>query len=358
MVLQFRQEFRQAPGLYLQLLVLSGNLGIFFVAWIATSISLHRLLLFYSDRRHLEAVSPEIDTLGFAGFFAFPIAVQSLGHSKAHAQCPVLLSPGYTLREGLGSQALDEAVVQKRSLRGQLRRAWTSFKMGAISCFSFVGPVGLKNLRKQLKMAGRLSRAERARRFQGIPGVGADRAVSARSRDRAQVRPEWGLAGCSAFVVAPRHRTAGLNLNGRSFLHSYNWQNDTEFGVLELIMTAPMVVASWISLQYYASTVDNRVFGSGNKTLHNVVGRIGVLEGNGGDLRVGLPWQSVHDGKDYQHPPQRLQVVIEAPMDAVNRILEKHESVRNLCDNGWLFLSLMDGEGRIAHRYAGNLTWR
>ena len=28
--------------------------------------------------------------------------------------------------------------------------------------------------------------------------------------------------------------------------------------------------------------------------IHNVVGKIGVLEGNAGDLRTGLPWQSVH----------------------------------------------------------------
>lgn len=36
---------------WVQILVLAGNLGILLVAWIATSISLHRLLLFYSDRR-------------------------------------------------------------------------------------------------------------------------------------------------------------------------------------------------------------------------------------------------------------------------------------------------------------------
>ncbi|MEQ8575449.1 MAG: proton-conducting transporter membrane subunit, partial [Fulvivirga sp.] len=33
-----------------QLLVLSGNLGILLVSWILTSVSLHRLLVFYSDR--------------------------------------------------------------------------------------------------------------------------------------------------------------------------------------------------------------------------------------------------------------------------------------------------------------------
>ena len=79
-------------------------------------------------------------------------------------------------------------------------------------------------------------------------------------------------------------------------------------------MTAPMVVTNWINMQYHASTVDNRRYGSGNKVLHNVVGgRIGVFEGNGGDLRIGLPMQSLHDGHTLRHAPLRLSVFIEAP---------------------------------------------
>ena len=52
-------------------------------------------------------------------------------------------------------------------------------------------------------------------------------------------------------------------------------------------MTAPMVVAHWINLQYFTSTTDNLHFGSGNRLLHNVVGgHIGLLEGNGGELGI------------------------------------------------------------------------
>jgi uncharacterized protein YbcC (UPF0753/DUF2309 family) len=159
-----------------------------------------------------------------------------------------------------------------------------------------------------------------------------------------------------SFVVAPRHRREGLDLEGRSFLHNYDWRQDEDFSVLELIMTAPMVVTSWISLQYYASTVENRLFGTGNKTLHNVVGKLGVLEGNAGDLRVGLPWQSVHDGEDYQHEPIRLNVIIEAPREAMNDVLAQHDNVRSLCDNGWIQLLAME-DGQITHRYAGDRTW-
>ena len=202
------------------------------------------------------------------------------------------------------------------------------------------------------------ARAERARRLPMDRSAPLDKSVIGRSKDWAQLRPEWGLAGCSAFVVAPRQRTAGLDLGGRAFLHSYEWRKDDGFGVLELIMTAPMVVGSWISLQYYASTVDNQAFGAGNKTLHNVVGRVGVYEGNGGDLRVGLPWQSVHDGERYQHDPLRLSVVIEAPLEAMNGVLEKHASVRDLADNGWVQLLAMDDRGRISHRYTRGLQWQ
>jgi uncharacterized protein YbcC (UPF0753/DUF2309 family) len=180
-----------------------------------------------------------------------------------------------------------------------------------------------------------------------------------RARNWAEVRPEWALAGCKAFIAAPRTRTAGRSLEGRAFLHDYDWKQDSAngFGVLELIMTAPVVVASWISLQYYGSTVAPDTFGSGNKLLHNVVGGIGVLEGNGGNMRAGLPWQSVHDGERYIHDPLRLSVCIEAPREAMTDILERHEGVRALFDNRWLHLFAMDAEGRLAWRYAGDLQW-
>ena len=208
-----------------------------------------------------------------------------------------------------------------------------------------------------LSRAGALARRERARRL-GIPaGAGAERLVFERSRDWAQVRPEWGLAGNAAFVAAPRYRTRGIDLEGRVFLHDYDWRADEGFGVLELILTAPMVVASWINLQYYGSTVNNRAFGSGNKVLHNVTGTIGVLEGNAGDLKAGLPWQSVHDGTRFVHDPVRLSVVVEAPLDALTDAIAKHESVRNLVDNRWIHLFAMDGEGSVSHRYRGDLQW-
>ncbi|MFO8126998.1 YbcC family protein, partial [Yoonia sp.] len=151
-----------------------------------------------------------------------------------------------------------------------------------------------------LASAGKLARTERALR---LPRAANGDDVSKRSRDWSETRPEWALAGCKAFIAAPRSRTKGKGLEGRAFLHDYDWQKDDGFGVLELILTAPVVVASWISLQYYGSVVAPHIFGAGNKLLHNVTGGIGVVEGNGGVLRGGLPWQSVFDGTGYAHDP-------------------------------------------------------
>ncbi len=205
-----------------------------------------------------------------------------------------------------------------------------------------------------LAAAAVLTRSERALR---LPRASGDASVIKRSRDWSETRAEWALAGCKAFIAAPRMRTAGRSLEGRAFLHDYAWQRDEGFGVLELIMTAPVVVASWISLQYYGSSVAPELFGGGNKLLHNVVGGIGVIEGNGGLLRAGLPWQSVHDGHKLMHEPLRLSVCIEAPREAMTAVLEKHAGVRALFDNKWLHLFAIDDEGKLAWRYAGDLQW-
>ena len=215
----------------------------------------------------------------------------------------------------------------------------------------------LRELRGWLARASALARAERAPAL-GLGGIAnVDDLVQARSRDWAQVRPEWGLAGNAAFIAAPRAFTRGVDLGGRAFLHNYDWQADTGFGVLTLIMTAPLVVASWINLQYYGSTVNNRAFGSGNKVLHNVVGTLGVLEGNAGDLKVGLPWQSVHDGQRFIHEPIRLNALIAAPLDAMNAVIAGHQGIRDLIENRWLNLFAIGDDGVVGYRYDRDGQW-
>ncbi|MCF8059317.1 MAG: DUF2309 domain-containing protein [Bacteriovoracaceae bacterium] len=151
-----------------------------------------------------------------------------------------------------------------------------------------------------------------------------------------EIRPEWGLARNASFIVGRRDLTKNVDLEGRAFLHDYNFHEDQDLSILELIMTAPMVVTNWINMQYYASTVNQKRYGAGNKVLNNVVGGIGCLEGNGGDLLGGLTEQSVWYKGDYFHEPIRLQVYIEAETSAINQIIEKHLLVKELISNNWL----------------------
>lgn len=205
-----------------------------------------------------------------------------------------------------------------------------------------------------LAAAGALTRGERALR---LPRATTEKSISGRSRDWAETRPEWALAGCNVFIAAPRGRTTGKSFEGKAFLHDYDWRHDDGFNILNLILTAPVVVASWISLQYYGSSVAPNQFGGGNKLLHNVIGGFGVVEGNGGALRVGLPWQSVHDGRQLVHEPLRLSVCIEAPREAIAAVLERHPDVCALFDNRWLHLFALNDTGEMAWRYRGALDW-
>ncbi|KKB61977.1 hypothetical protein WM40_20085 [Robbsia andropogonis] len=201
-------------------------------------------------------------------------------------------------------------------------------------------------------------RRERAPALQLNPHAPSDTLLlqlSRRANDGAQTRPEWGLAGNAAFVIASRKRTQGAILNGRCFLHDYEADLDPDNSLLEMLMTAPMLVTHWINWQYHASTCDPSRLGSGNKLLHNVVGgAIGVFEGNGGDLRIGLSRQSLHDGHYWVHEPLRLTVVIDAPQTAIDAVIAKHEVLKQLLDNGWLYLWRFHESGLL--RYSRG-TW-
>lgn len=474
-------------------------------------------------RRALESLSDDIQTVGFAGFFGFPIKFLRIGEAHGRNHCPVLLNPAFIIREAVAEASPDEEteIMGLRLLRRRVMKAWKSFKLMAVSSFIFVESAGLwygvkllsdslgltrtvhdpnvdgmdenviarlgpaieprevsgrmtgldakqridqaeavlramsmtgpfarlvmltghgsttvnnphgsgldcgacggytgeanarvaatilnmpevraglrargidipddtwflgclhdtctddirifdtdhippshaedcRRLRGLLARASSLTRLERAALLGIAPGGDVDAQVRYRSRDWAQVRPEWALAGNAAFIAAPRSRTRGIDLGGRAFLHDYDWREDSGFSTLELIMTAPMVVANWINLQYYGSTVNNEAFGCGNKVLHNVAGSIGVLEGNAGDLRVGLPFQSLHDGARFIHEPVRLNVIVEAPTAAMDEVIRKHEMVRQLLDNGWLHLWAMDETGKVAKKYQKGLVW-
>ncbi|MCC2618303.1 DUF2309 domain-containing protein [Aestuariibacter halophilus] len=191
-----------------------------------------------------------------------------------------------------------------------------------------------EHLRQAFDRAGAENRRQRA------PGL-SDSAdgLLLRGRQWSQLRPEWGLANNAGFIIAPRKATRGINLQGRTFLHEYDGASDTNGERLLQIISAPMVVAHWISMQYLMSRTDNRQFGAGDKMLHNVVGNhLGVFEGNAGDLRIGLSKQSIHDGADWRHEPLRLSVVVQAGAEHIDSVLERAPVVKTLITKGWVHL--------------------
>jgi uncharacterized protein YbcC (UPF0753/DUF2309 family) len=215
-------------------------------------------------------------------------------------------------------------------------------------------------LRHDLATARDLNCAERRVKLtladDGAPSATAH--ALARATDWAQVRPEWGLARNAAFVVGPRWLTAPLNLESRTFLHSYDWRGDDGGKALEIILTAPMVVAEWINTQYYFSTVDNARFGSGTKVIHNVTGRLGVVQGNAGDLQIGLPEQSVMTAEgELYHEPLRLMTVVLAPPERVTAIVEQNAVLRQLFDHDWVALVVLDPATGRFRRYAPGGRW-
>jgi len=164
-----------------------------------------------------------------------------------------------------------------------------------------------------------------------------------KANDWGETRPEWGLAKNAGFIVGPRHLTKNTNLDSRCFLHSYDWELDTAGTALEGIMQGPMVVTQWINNHYYFSTVDNNTYGGGSKITHNITGKFGVVQGNGGDLKMGLPLQSLYGSDDAMyHQPLRLSVMIQAPIIRISAILARNSHLKSLLDNEWIYLMVMD----------------
>jgi uncharacterized protein YbcC (UPF0753/DUF2309 family) len=203
----------------------------------------------------------------------------------------------------------------------------------------------LKKLKRDLAKAKSGATAERLG-MQEQDGLKSIRIAEKKASDWAETRPEWGLASNAAFIIGSRKLSRNLNLQGRSFLHSYDWQLDPEGLALEGIMQGPVTVTQWINNHYYFSTVDNMCFGSGSKITQNITGKFGVVQGNGGDLKAGLPLQSLKkDDEGMYHQPLRLTVMIHAPLSRVKRILaDNKQTLTRLFENEWIYLTVMDPE--------------
>jgi uncharacterized protein YbcC (UPF0753/DUF2309 family) len=209
----------------------------------------------------------------------------------------------------------------------------------------------VERLQADLDTAGAALADERHRRLPGRDHP------HRRSGDWAQVRPEWGLARHAAFIVGPGAMVSGLDLQSRTFLHSYDWRADPDATALETILTAPGLVIQWINAQYYFATVDPDILGAGDKTLHNVIGNIGVLQGHAGDLKLGLPWQSVAAGDQLYHEPMRALYAVQAPRDRVDMLIDRNDLLKHYFNGEWVALVIREAPGEPWQRRTPAGEW-
>lgn len=220
----------------------------------------------------------------------------------------------------------------------------------------------LLRLQQDLKKAGERNSLERLARLPDAhaPHDEADALPQTKERsfDWSQVRPEWGLSRHTSFIVGRRVLTQGINLESRTFLHSYDHAQDPTGKYLEIIMTAPMIVGNWINMEHYFSTVDPMVYGAGSKVYHNVVSRVGVMYGSQSDLCVGLPIQTVFDGEKPFHEPMRLFAILEAPLDRISAIIKRHDILQRLTGNQWINIVGLDPSTREFSLFQAPDQWK
>jgi uncharacterized protein YbcC (UPF0753/DUF2309 family) len=213
----------------------------------------------------------------------------------------------------------------------------------------------LRRLLDAFEQARRDDAGERCRRFARAADVEPARALrhaAVRSTDIKEPRPEYGHGTNAMLIVGRRELTRGLYLDRRPFLQSYDPASDPQGQILTKLLSAVIPVCAGISLEYYFSTVDNERYGCGTKLPHNLVGLVGVTAGGGGDLRTGLPLQTVEI-----HEPMRLLVLVEVAPEIGLRALDALPAVRQLVHNDWILLHFLDPQsGEVTRPTAGGLV--
>jgi uncharacterized protein YbcC (UPF0753/DUF2309 family) len=198
-----------------------------------------------------------------------------------------------------------------------------------------------QDARAKLAQACKMDALERCRKFGEVPvNISADRAlgyVYQHSVDLAQPRPEYGHATNAVCIIGRRKITRGLFLDRRSFLISYDPDQDPDKSIVAGILESAGPVGAGINLEYYFSFVDPVAYGCGTKLPHNISGLIGVMEGHCSDLRTGLPWQMVEI-----HEPVRLLTIVEATPEVLLKIAGERKVVGELVGNEWIQLVSMD----------------
>lgn len=214
----------------------------------------------------------------------------------------------------------------------------------------------LAKLRVKIDEARARSAHERTRRFHSFNNQrsvqAALRHVQERSEHLGEPRPEYGHCTNAVAFVGRRSTTQGLFLDRRAFLVSYDAENDPHDRFLAAVLGAVIPVCGGINLEYYFSTVDNERYGCGTKLPHNVTGLVGVMNGYQGDLRTGLPLQTVEI-----HEPVRILFVVETTAERLLPVIHANPLLTEFLENQWIRLAIIDpvsGEIRI---YRGQHAW-
>lgn len=208
-------------------------------------------------------------------------------------------------------------------------------------------PVGhqtdLANLQRSIDEARARNAHERTRRFALANSKASParslRHVEERAEHIGEPRPEYGHCTNAVAFVGRRECTRGLFLDRRAFLVSYDATKDPADTGLARVLGAVIPVCGGISLEYYFSTVDNEGYGSGTKLPHNISGLVGVMNGFQGDLRTGLPLQTVEI-----HEPVRILFVVETTPERLMKTIKANPELTEFLCNGWIRLATMDPE--------------
>jgi uncharacterized protein YbcC (UPF0753/DUF2309 family) len=205
----------------------------------------------------------------------------------------------------------------------------------------------LARLQASLDKARALSAHERTRRFEAAsPDFGPEEAlvhVRERSEHLGEPRPEYGHGTNAVCIVGRREQTRGLFFDRRAFLVSYDATLDPMDEALARVLGSVIPVCGGISLEYYFSSVDNEVYGCGTKLPHNVTGLVGVMNGYQGDLRTGLPLQTVEI-----HEPVRILFVVETTPERLMKVVKANPELTQFVENHWIRVATMDpGDGAI-----------
>jgi uncharacterized protein len=152
--------------------------------------------------------------------------------------------------------------------------------------------------------------------------------------------------------VGRREHTRSLFMDRRSFLISYDATKDLENAALARVLGAVIPVCGGISLEYYFSTVDNEGYGCGTKLPHNITGLLGVMNGYQGDIRTGLPLQTVEI-----HEPVRILFVVETTPERVLKVIHANPLLTEFLENRWIRLATLDPETSAIQIYRGAGKW-